>query len=336
MIAARLLFASPSTMPEDADAVAPWRRPPKRIPQPPRTPPPPSLLAKRPEPKPPVPKPDWPKRPLPWPKMKVKVEPKVEPKPLPKRKPKTMSGSPSIMHADAPQDGHNVHHIKALLLAVYRDRNPAQLASPGFLDNLLTEYKGQEREVYFAVCEKYKVTPMLRLEPGDWHYKAPMQPVSSVHPPPPTRPVPPHPDDLLTRYRRLVRPKTTDDATVSDVDVSEKDNEQSGATKRQKMDCATSSGGGNDDNSDNLDDGCIPGPPPSERPVKACATRNCTNRSAWECSTGCCAAHCNDVGCPRHSANYREWLRSQARWERANRRRGGVKTTSLKNLRSVD
>ena len=275
-------------------------------------------MAKRPVPKPPWPKPGWPKRPLPWPKMKVKVEPgvevKVEPKVEvvePKPMPKPKKPLPKPLPQRTPKDGHN---IKDLVLAVHKDKNPAQLADPGFIDDSLAEYKDHEREVYFAVCEQYQVTPVLRREPGDWDYKAPM-----LHPPPPpTRPVPPHPDDLLARYNLLVRPKS------SDVDVSE-DNEQSGATKRQKM-----------DKSDDLDDGHTPGPPPTERPAKPCATANCLNRSAWECSTGCCAAHCNDAGCPRHSGNYSLWLRRQSRWERANRRRGGVKTTSLKNLRSVD
>ena len=165
-------------MPEVADAVPPWRRPPRRIPQPPRTPPPASLLAKRPVPKPPLPKPGWPKRPLPWPKMKVKVEPgvevKVEPKVEvvePKPMPKPKKPLPKPLPQRTPKDGHN---IKDLVLAVHKDKNPAQLADPGFIDDSLAEYKDHEREVYFAVCEQYQVTPVLRREPGDWDYKAPM------------------------------------------------------------------------------------------------------------------------------------------------------------------
>ena len=57
-------------------------------------------------------------------------------------------------------------HWRSLIVQLYRDHNPSKL---GDIEALMGKYKGRERTLYLAICEKYRVSPNLesKLAPSE-------------------------------------------------------------------------------------------------------------------------------------------------------------------------
>ncbi|CAE8611331.1 unnamed protein product [Polarella glacialis] len=72
--------------------------------------------------------------------------------------PKLPGGSKKKDKKDDAEKAERLAKVKPLICEVYQEHNPSKIDG---VDQLLAKYKGKEEQLYFSICEKYKVEPKI-------------------------------------------------------------------------------------------------------------------------------------------------------------------------------